>query len=43
MTTRAILMPVVGGGQGPAELSVGVALAQALSAHLEAVACLSRV
>jgi nucleotide-binding universal stress UspA family protein len=37
LTTRAILMPVVGGGQGPAELSVGVALAQALSAHLEAV------
>ncbi|MCU4651462.1 universal stress protein [Roseibacterium sp. SDUM158016] len=37
MTTRAILMPVVGDGQGPAELSVGVALARAFSAHLEAV------
>jgi nucleotide-binding universal stress UspA family protein len=37
MTTRAILMPVVGDGQGPAELSVGLTLARVLSAHLEAV------
>jgi nucleotide-binding universal stress UspA family protein len=37
MTTRAILMPVVGDGQGPAELSVGLTLAQAYSAHLDAV------
>lgn len=37
MTVRSILMPVVGDGQGQAELSVGVALAQAFSAHLEAL------
>lgn len=37
MTVRSILMPVVGDDQGQVDLSVGIAIAQALSAHLEAV------
>ena len=37
MALRAILLPVIGDGQSPAELSVGVAVAQTFAVHLDAV------